>query len=922
MKYCYFSLLTLFLLVSCAQKPKRVVIGVAQCSEDSWRKKLNNELIRETYFYENVEVRLCSADDNNEKQIAQINKYIDEKVDLLIISPNEANSITPVVEKAFNKGIPVILVDRKTASDKYSAFIGADNKEIGRTVGEYISNKLNGKGNVIEIQGLRGSSPATERHIGFLESIKRHPDIKIISSEHYADWLQQEAKLAMDTILNETQSHIDCVFGQNDRMAIGAYESMKQHHANNQTLFVGIDALSTPDGGITAVHNGILTATFIYPTCGDRVMRLAMDILHGKKYQKDNVLYTALVDKTNIRILSLQTSEIANQDQKLETLHNKVDRYFTQYNTQKIFLFLYITIIFLLFLFVIYFYRAFWTKKQLSLLLQNQNDEINHQKNELEEGNKKLQELSEEVKQATQAKLVFFTNISHEFRTPLTLIADPIDQLLSDNEVTFHQRSLLNLMKKNVNILLRLVNEILDFRKIENGKMELKLCHFDLLKSIREWMDEFQISAKKKHIKLLLEPFMEADFFIIADYEKTERIFFNLVGNSFKYTPSGGTITVTLNRVTEHEIPSFRLFISDTGIGIKEDELPFIFDRFYKTNTNISGTGIGLALVKALVELQCGQVSVISKYGEGTTFVVEMPLKQEGATVEEGREKTFFADNASQEIDSSIRISSPEEVNTEEITDEETLLSSKPTVLIVDDNNDIRNYLRTLLADTYNLTEAVDGIDGLAKARKFIPDIVVSDIMMPGIDGLQLCKHLKSEVETSHIPIILLTARSLDDQKIEGFNLGADAYIPKPFNGKLLAARVDNLLKNRSMLKSVFSDNHDITGTPLGDIDNNFMTRFREVVQTHLADTEFGVEELGTELGLSRVQTYRKIKALTSYSPVELIRIARLKKGRRLIETTDLSISEIAYTVGFTSPSYFTKCFKDYFNQNPNEIIK
>jgi DNA-binding response OmpR family regulator len=364
------------------------------------------------------------------------------------------------------------------------------------------------------------------------------------------------------------------------------------------------------------------------------------------------------------------------------------------------------------------------------------------------------------------------------------------------------------------------------------------------------------------------------------------------------------------------------LSVSDTGIGIKESELPFVFDRFYKSNNNVSGTGIGLALVRALVELQGGKVSVTSVYGKGTTFVMEMPIKQNAELQIAENIAVTTADDETMKTLSTEQISSPEGIKIEEMTEEETMSSSKPTVLVVDDNSDVRWYIRSLLGESYNLIDAADGNDGHIKARKYIPDIIICDVMMPVMDGLELCRLLKSEVETSHIPVIMLTARSLDDQKIEGFNYGADAYIPKPFNGKLLVARIENLLKNREILKSVSADKSKEGNESLSNIDKDFITRFREVVQEHLGDSEFGVEELGSELGFSRVQLYRKIKALTAYSPVELIRTARLKKAKRMIETTDMSVSEIAYSVGFTSPSYFTKCFKEYFNQNPNEVAK
>lgn len=909
--------ITILLLASCTTSKKRFVIGVSQCSEDSWRQKLNEELKRETYFYNNIDIKIVSADDNNNKQINQIQHFIDMKVDLLIVSPNEAKDITPIVDKAYDSGIPVILVDRKTASMKYTAFIGADNKEIGKTVGEYVATTLKGKGNIVEIKGLKGSSSAIERHIGFMESIRKFPNIHIVATGS-AKWHEQSAIRQMDSILI-TQKDIDCVFGQNDRMAKGAYMSAKKHHLKKMPMFVGIDALPTPDGGIAAVKNGMLSATFIYPTCGDRVIKLAMDILNGKRYQKDNVLYTALVDKNNVRILSLQSSEIMNQDSKLETLHRQVDSYFTQYSTQKVYLVLFVIIIAMLFAFIIYIYRAYWTKKQLSMLLQKKNDENELQKNELIKSNEQLTQLSEEVKAATQAKLVFFTNISHEFRTPLTLIADPIDQLLTDKDITNGQRRLLELMNKNVSTMLRLVNEILDFRKIENGKMNVCLTRFKLINAIKDWTDEFQTSAKKKHIKLILNADINNDFEVVADKEKSERIILNLISNSFKFTPANGNITISIAKTVKNEKPFVHFEIADTGAGIKKEEVPFIFDRFFKANNNVSGTGIGLALTKALVELQGGTISVSSEYGKGTIFTIEMPQEQEGVITKETTDTTTNVE-ATKNITVEYNANISEEAKVNEATNIEEKSSNKPTLLMVDDNNEIRDYVKLLFKDSYNVLEAVDGQDGLNKARKYIPDIIISDVMMPIMDGLELCNHLKTEIETSHIPVILLTARSLDDQKIEGYNSGADAYMPKPFNGKLLVARVDNLLKNRRILKSALGDKNEIVKEDISDIDKDFITRFRTALLSKLSDSDLNVETLGTDLGLSRVQMYRKIKALTTYSPVELIRITRLKKSYRLLETTDMSISEIAYSVGFTSPSYFTKCFKEYFDKNPNEV--
>src|SRR5574344_223174 len=920
----YISVLILLLLfTSCSQNKRRYVIGVSQCSEDSWRQKLNAELKREAFFYDKVEVRFSSANDDNKKQISQIKKFVDDGVDLLIVSPNEAKAITPAVDEAYNKGIPVVLVDRKTNSKKYTAFIGANNYDIGRTVGEYIAAKLKGKGNIVEIQGLVGASSAIERHNGFVSAIKKFPDLHLIASKH-AGWLQQPARKVMDSVVlgNEV---INCVFGQNDRMAKGAYQAVhNSKHRDDNTMFVGIDALSTPDGGIKAVEDGVLSATFIYPTCGDRVMRLAMNILAGKTYQKDNTLYTALVDKGNAKIISLQSNEISNQDKKLETLHGKVDLYFTQYSNQKVYLVLFIIIIVLLTIFGVYIYRAYWTKRKLYLLLEKRNNENEKQKSALQEGNDKLIKLSKELEEATHAKLVFFTNVSHDFRTPLTLIADPVEQLMNDSELTNHQHSLLNIVHKNVNILLRLINEILNFRKIENGKAEINFSNVKILPFFREWTDGFRSVALKKHIDLSLDIInIDEESVITADVEKLERIYFNLVGNAFKFTPENGKIKISISISCETDKKkAFHIEVSDSGIGISEEHLANIFERFYQVSVNNTGSGLGLALVKAFVDMHNGTISVKSTVGQGSTFFITIPLEQE--IVGTSGEKQINLEQLHEIEKEEVEVNTnalPEEIHASEVTKPITYQDTdKPLLLVIDDNQDIRGYISSLISDKYSVIEAFDGQDGLAKAGKVGPEVIIGAVMRPVMDGWECCKRLKSGIQTSHIPVLMLTACSLDEQRIEGFECGADSYIAKPFSNKLLMARIENLLENRRRLKKVFGN--DIEKSDVSDLDKNFITRFRECLHNHLSDSELSVESLCEELGLSRVQTYRKIKALTNYSPVELIRIARLERANQLLMATDKTVSEIAYEVGFSAPSYFTKCYKDYYGVNPNEKQK
>lgn len=902
--YLLLSILCLAgILMSCTQKHTRYRIGVSQCSDDEWRHKMNNEIVREALFYDGVEVEIRTAKDNNRNQIADIKYFIDKKVDLLIVAPNEAAAITPVVEKAYRQGIPVVVIDRKILSDKYTAFVGADNYEIGKDVGQYILNRLHGKGKVLEITGLEGSTPAMERHKGLTDVLKEEPGIEITASVDGA-WLQSVAGEKMDSVF-QTNKNIDLVFAQNDRMAIGAYLSARQQQLEKEMLFVGIDALPGKEYGVEQIINGVLDATFIYPTGGDKVVQVAMDILEKRPYERDTKLSTALVDKTNARVMQLQTDHITEQDGKIDRLNNQVNEYLSRYSAQTMFLYACLIILLLFAALLAIIVRAYWTKNRMNM-------ELSRQKKKLEEQRDQLISLSKQLEEATHAKLVFFTNVSHDFRTPLTLVADPVEQLLEDKALTPRQQSLLKVVHKNVHILLRLVNQILDFRKYENDKLELVRANMNLRVQLQEWSHSFQTLALKKHIHFVLEVNDDrADYLMAVDAEKMERVYFNLLSNAFKFTPENGTITVTLSTLTKEEGGRYaRLVVADTGSGISVQHIRHIFDRFYQIDVNHAGSGIGLALAKAFVELHGGEITADSVEGKGTVFTVDIPM----TVVEEPSADLVQEPRITQQT----VVEELEDMETEEQIPDE----NKECILIIDDNADVRDYVKSLLKEEYTVIEAPDGRAGLKKAMKYVPDAIICDVMMPVMDGLECCRKLKTELQTSHIPVMLLTACSLDEQRIQGFECGADSYISKPFNSKLLLVRLRNLMDNHKRLKQFFGDKTTLSKESVSDVDKGFVDRFRELIEENLADSELSVEDLGSKMGLSRVQLYRKIKALTNYSPNELVRIARLKKAASLLASSEKTISEITYEVGFTSPSYFTKCYKEYFGESPTDFLK
>ena len=903
-------LLCLIGITACRQDTPRFRIGVAQCSDDSWRHKMNDEILREAMFYDGVSVEIRSAGDDNRRQAEDIHYFMDKGVDLLIISANEAAPMTPIVEEAYRKGIPVITVDRKILSDKYTAYIGADNYEIGRSVGNYIASRLKGKGNIVELTGISGSTPAMERHQGFMAAISHFPEIKLIDKADAA-WERGPAEVEMDSMLRR-HSKIDAVYAHNDRIAPGAYQAAKKAGREKEMIFVGIDALPGKGNGLELVLDSVLDATFIYPTNGDKVLQLAMNILEKKSYPRETVMNTAVVDRTNAHIMQLQTTHISELDQKIETLNGRISGYLSRVATQQVIMYGSLLILLLVAGLLLVVYKSLRSKNRLNRELSEQKKQLEEQRDKLEEQRDQLIQLSHQLEEATHAKLVFFTNISHDFRTPLTLVADPVEQLLADRTLTGDQHRMLLLIQRNVNILLRLVNQILDFRKYENGKMEYTPVSVDILSSFEGWNESFQTAARNKHIHFSFDNMPDSNYHTQADVEKLERIYFNLLSNAFKFTPENGKVAVRLSTLTKDDSRWIRFTVSNTGSMISAEHIRNIFDRFYKIDMHHAGSGIGLALVKAFVELHGGTISVESDEKQGTVFTVDLPVRT--------CEVSSLEDSSATSVSEVSPLNNAVPVEEEEL--EKNYDSSKPSVLIIDDNADIRLYVHGLLHADYAVIEAADGSEGIRKAMKYVPDLIISDVMMPGIDGVECCRRLKSELQTCHIPVILLTACSLDEQRIQGYDGGADSYISKPFSSQLLLARVRNLIDSHRRLKQFFGDGQALAKEDVCDMDKEFVEKFKALIDEKMGDSGLNVEDLGKDMGLSRVQLYRKIKSLTNYSPNELLRIARLKKAASLLASSDMTVSEIGYEVGFSSPSYFAKCYKELFGESPTDLLK
>ncbi len=719
------TILLLALLASCSQDAKKYRIGVSQCSDDIWRDKQNSELQIGAYFHDNVELRFAAAYDSDERQIQQIDSLVGTGIDLLIVAPNQVSTISPAIDRAYDKGIPVIVFERKTNTKKYTAYMGADNYEMGHLMGEYVATRLNERGRIIEVMGLKGSSPAIERHNGFREAIAEHPGIQVVATLQ-GDWTEPTAYKTVKQWLdkNKNAGKIDLVFGMNDRTAMGARKAFEEAGAA-LPLFCGIDGLPGENGGIRLVQDSLLDASYIYPTHGDQLLQLAVDILEGKPYEKETKLMSALVTQENARVLLMESEEIMRQSRNLEQLHEKASQYLDQLDSQRTLTFVALAAILLLLALLAGIYMYYLQRARIQ----------------------------DERTKMEREQLDFYTQVSHELRTPLTLIQGPLDQLLRTN----------------------------DFRTASDNAREL----------------------------------------------------------------------FTIVRRNTHQLT---------------------------------------ALVNKMLDAQVGG--------------------------------TVADDNAHEEAQ---HVASPESAGSVK-PDEDA-----PTVLIVDDNADIRTYLKSILQGKYSMLEAEDGQRGLELAREHVPDLIVSDVMMPVMNGLEFCQQVKKDGISSHIPVILLTARALEKHQIEGYESGADAYITKPFSPELLLARIDNLLQSRHQLKDLWGMKpatettaapSEATAAAPTPIEDAFISRFKSLVDERLSDSNLSVEDLAADMGLSRVQLYRKVKALTGSTPIDLLRKARLSHAQQLLQESKLTVSEVAYQVGFASPSYFTKCYKDEFGIVPGEARK
>ncbi len=875
-------------------KPK-YIIGFSQCVDDPWRDVMNSEMSRELAYHPELKLEMLVAYNNSEKQVEQIRELVKKKVDLLIVSPNESKPLTPIIEEVYNAGIPVILIDRKTESEQYTAYIGANNYEIGKTAGKYISTQLNGKGNIIEIKMEMTISPAIERSRGFRDFVVTAPNLKVVDAMENINGLDDIRNKLPDMLRKHPEANI--IFAQTDLLAETAYKIAQEQGREKDLFFVGVDGIPGTGRGIQAVEEGVLNASLLYPTGGPEAIRLALTILNKGSFTKQNDLQTIVINKDNAHILHNQMKKVNSLQESVERQTVKLDELNKTYSSQKARLYfvgILLSIVILLGSILLYLFR----EKQLSnQILADQNQAILEQKN-------KIEEVSEQARQATEEKLRFYSYISHEFRTPLSLILTPTEDLLhrktNDAKET---RSTLQLIRKNANRLLRLVDQLLELRKIDAGKMTLEAQQADLVAFIKDIVSDFNVKAKSQNIDLqFICPFPQLPFWF--DAEKLDKVFFNIINNAFKYTPQGGLIHISLLK----NLDKIEIIVTDNGIGMSAEEREHAFDLFYRGSQNMSlGSGLGLALSHEFVVLHKGEIRLESEKGHGTTFKIVLPFQQ----------PEWVSEQTTETIQ-------PHFKHIIETVETETNASNTPpqyfenTIVLIEDNIDLNAFLNQKLSKKYNIVALETAEKGWAAILENIPDLIISDVMLPGMDGFTLTQKVKNDFRTSHIPVIILTAKGQMESQIEGAKAGADAYMPKPFNQNLLEEKIKGLIENRDRMRRRFTN--EITNpTHVLKGERKFLIEFEALIEKYLADSTLSVEKLSHELGMSRVQLFRKISALTNKNVSDYIADFKLQKAKALLTNSDKTIAEIAYETGFNNPSYFTTFFKQKTNQTPSE---
>lgn len=903
-----FLLLGFGLIISCStnKKHNKFTIGFSQCTgNDLWRKNMLAEMLTELSLHPEVDFHYLEASGNSTTQRAQVDTLIEKGIDLLIISPNEAEPLTATVKKVMDRGIPVIVIDREVKGNGYTAFIGADNVEIGEMAGQYLSQLIGNKGKVVEITGLSGSSPAIDRSTGFFAALNQLKALKIAKTVS-GDWMEDTTKNILSKIHWQLKD-IDAIFAHNDNMALGARKILNKYYPEKHIPIVGVDACFGEGGGLDMVYDGKITASLVYPTLGKEAIRTALDILKGLPFRKENKLSSIVIDSSNVRVMKMQAAMISSQKDDIYNQRKLLDEQKLVYKSQQVVL---NTIIVLLVLSLIF--------GSIVVILLRDNRKINKnlaKKNiEIDTQRKQLIEMSKQAAAGTEARLNFFTNITHELRTPLTLILSPIEDMVKDPRLLPLAADKLKAVQRNSVQLLNIVNQLLDFRKIEIEGYLIQASPNNLVSFVRDLIEPFKVYALKRQVQLSFVP-AEKEIPVWFDVNMLDKALLNLLSNAFKFVNAGGFIKVYIARCGSE----VSIQIKDSGIGMHEKDLALIFDPYYQAdNSPSNGFGIGLSLAKEIIHKHKGDIQVASVKEQGSTFTVTLPLGNEHLSE---REKGVLHDPVLKKDEKSAMYTIVSDIEMLDIKQTESCGLKDHSLLIVEDNPDLLNYLVAELSDEYDVFYTTNGPEAIQLAREKVPDLIITDNVIPEISGKEVCRTLKNDLKTSHIPIILLTAQASSEQLVSGMDAMVDMYITKPFLISNLSASIRALIKNRKVLKSHFTSNIELPteSAKLSSLDKKLLNDFSGVVEENLSNDRFCVDDICRLIGISRMHLYRKVKSLTGMTVNEYILERRLKKASYLLKHESLNVAEITYAVGFSSPSYFSTTFKAKFGYSPSQ---
>lgn len=901
-KYILLLFAALLILVSCKEKTgNKIKIGFSQAmATDDWRKQMNSSLKVAASLQPDVDLTIADADNNVEKQIKDIERFIANKADVIIVSPIHSKPLTAVVGKSIKAGIPVLIVDRKIEGENYTAYLGADNIEIGRIAAHYIISQNKGPAKIIEIAGASASSPAYERGLGFNQIIGKNSNFQIISTIQ-GDWEKESVKKPLKKILLENPD-VDYIFAHNDRMALSAWETAKTLDLEKKIKFIGVDGLNNVNGGIELVKNGVLDCTILYPTGGNEALKLALQISRNESVAKNNILSTIVIDKNNAEIIQNQMNKVDEQqmiiESQLKAIKDQEKKYASQ-NNLLLLLSIFLIIILTLTIYSIYSTISISRQKRQ---LEEINQTVIDQKNE-------IQEMAKTAAKDNDAKLNFFTGLPHEFKTPVTSIMCYAESLI-ENEKFRGSTAIdeIKLIHKNSNQLLRLINQLLDFRKIEENKLALRTSNTKIYDFTAETMTNFKGEAARRNIDFQLSC-KNKNLELFIDWGLMDKIYFNLLSNAFKLTPNNGKISITITENLDNEV---EIHIKDSGIGIPYNDLSAVFDRFLNaSNSNKYGPGIGLYLLKEFVLFHRGRIEVRSK--QGNEFVVAL-LKgtshlQPSEIITPRKKPTDSADLIKDDLKngSGLEIVKP-------ICDE------KQTILVIQDNADLAGFLKAKLSNEYTVYIS-DGSDSTEKTLELVPDIIICDSDLADQNACKISQEIKNDLRYSHIPIIILANQNNKESILKGLQSGVDQFLAKPFSLSILKQSISSLLLNREKLRYYYTNNiYRIEPKfKFGNHEQSFITKMNEIIKANIENPKFSVEDLADKVGVSRVQLYRKVKAIIGINISDHINNFKLEKAAELLKSKELNISEIAHSLGFSSSSYFSTAFKNKFGVSPKD---